>query len=575
MRRLVIVLSLFLAVSINLAAWYWPNRPKPIHDAWSGEPLKSVSFAPFRWGQSPLKLVFPSAAEIEADLAALSGRVRGIRTYTSREGLEIVPGLAARYGIEITMGAWLGRLPRTNEAEIRSIIDLANRHPDTIKRVIVGNEVLLRRDLSVDELIGYIRRVKAAIKQPVSYADVWEFWLKHPRLLAEVDFVTVHFLPYWEDFPVGVDEAMEHILAVNAKVRAALPGKPILIGEVGWPSAGRSREGAVPGRWEEAQFINSFLGLAKRHDMDYNIVEAFDQPWKAALEGTVGAAWGLLDAERRPKFDLKGPVQENPDWLKWAAISAALGALAYLASLRGRRGIGFGGLLGAALLAQLFAALLVVCLHLGWTHAYDKVRFATAALHLLLQGGLAWLLYVTALDRLEGRAGAVAEPRNLAASLADLKSNWSLMLPLGRATVSAPRLARYLALRRVWLFEWLMLLFAALAIYQTAMLALAGRYRDFPIENFAVAAAGFPAAALIGILFGSGRWRELAFGGAGAMRRVPRLPEAWLAYVMLVLSIILILVEKRTNLEAWAWVATVLMIATPFALAPLLDRREE
>ena len=122
-----------------------------------------------------------------------------------RLGLEVVPELARKHGLQVTMGAWLSSKLDKNEAEVNSLIALANRYPDTITRVIAGNEVLLRRDLPVEELARQIDRVKAAVRQPVTYADVWEFWAQFPELARHVDVVTIHILPYWEDEPLGVD----------------------------------------------------------------------------------------------------------------------------------------------------------------------------------------------------------------------------------------------------------------------------------------------------------------------------------------------------------------------------------
>ena len=314
MRLIILVLGLMAAIAANFAGWYLPNRPLAMDRPWLDGPMTSLSFAPFRRGQSPLTRTYPTAAEIESDLKSLQGLAHGVRTYTSQEGMEIVPELAGKYGLTVIQSAWLGVEKPVNDAEVAALIDQANRHPDSIKRVIVGNEVLLRKDLPVDALAAYIRKVRQSIKQPVSYADVWEFWLKNPELAKDVDFITVHFLPYWEDFPIGVDGAMEHILAVRDIMQKAFPDKPILIGEVGWPSGGRDREKAVPSRSEEARFVNSFLNLARDKGLDYNLVEAFDQPWKAKLEGTVGARWGILDIDRQPKFRLGQPVVENPDW---------------------------------------------------------------------------------------------------------------------------------------------------------------------------------------------------------------------------------------------------------------------
>lgn len=567
MSRLVIIAALGFAIFLNLVAWYWPNRPKPLSGSWAGEVIHSVSFAPFRRGQSPLTQVLPTPEQIEADLAALRGRALGIRTYTSLEGLMIVPGLAGKYDLTVTMGAWLGPVLKNNEAEIESLIRLANQYPSAIKRVIIGNEVLLRRDLTVDQLIRYIRRVKSAIKQPVSYADVWEFWLKYPQLLQEVDYVTVHFLPYWEDLPVGVDEAPQHIRAVYDRVAEKLPGKPILIGEVGWPSAGRSREGAIPSRWMEAEFINSFLKLAAERGMDYNIVEAFDQPWKVALEGTVGGNWGLLDADRRPKFDLKGPVSEDRDWLIPFVLSTVLTIVTVIWVVRTYPRLGGLGFIGIILLAQILASLVVLCAYTGWRHSYDYLRLSVAISHFILQILFAVTLLHFTLSRLVGFNINSMPVRRVADSLSDLANNWSMFLPLGRGSVSIEKRQRYEIMREIWKREWLILVFAFSAFYQTMMLAIAGRYRDFPTENYTVVAFGLPLAVLVGGVFGQGRLNDYSFGLGSRQGNRNRSGEAWIAYATFILAVILILIEKPTNMEAWGWAFTAVFTTMPFIVS--------
>lgn len=172
MRALFLIAAIALAGAANFLVWWGAYRPVPVEAA-ATETLRSISFAPFHRGQSPLIQVYPSPAEIESDLKLLSGKVRSVRTYTSLEGMEIVPRLAARYDLKVTHSAWLGTRAVINAQEISALIDAANRYPDAVERVIVGNEVLLRKDLTQRELINYIRAVRSAVKQPVSYADVW------------------------------------------------------------------------------------------------------------------------------------------------------------------------------------------------------------------------------------------------------------------------------------------------------------------------------------------------------------------------------------------------------------------
>ncbi|MBF0392456.1 MAG: exo-beta-1,3-glucanase, partial [Alphaproteobacteria bacterium] len=327
MRTTPLVLVLFLAVAIGAcaAALAWVNRPQ---DAGPGlsEPLPSASFAPYREGQSPLTKVYPSAAQIEEDLARLQGLVRGVRTYTAREGMDVVPALAGQYGLTVTHGAWIGGEDDQNRAEIEALIAAANRHPDTIRRVIVGNEVLLRNDLSAAKLIALIREVKARVAQPVSYADVWAFFLKNPEVAAEVDILTIHILPFWEDEPVSVENAAEHIVKIYRLIADAFPGKPILIGESGWPTLGRQRGPAAPGVVNAARFQRSLVQVARDNGFDFNFVEAFDQPWKSAQEGTMGASWGMISSAREVRYPPEGPVVEDPHWPVELALSAMLAA---------------------------------------------------------------------------------------------------------------------------------------------------------------------------------------------------------------------------------------------------------
>ena len=153
---------------------------------------------------------------------------------------------------------------------------------------------------------------------PVTYADVWEFWLRNRDVAAAVDFITIHILPYWEDFPIPADRAAAHVDAIRRQLVDAFAGKEVIIGEVGWPSAGRMREGALPSPANQARVIQDVLALAKRDNSRINVIEAFDQSWKRGLEGTVGGHWGLIDDNRRPKFEWGEAVSNHPLW-RWQA----------------------------------------------------------------------------------------------------------------------------------------------------------------------------------------------------------------------------------------------------------------
>jgi hypothetical protein len=240
--------------------------------------------------------------------------------------------------LQVMQGIWLSSRPDLTRKQIDTGIALAKRFPDVIRAVVVGNEVLLRGEMSAPELARTIREVKAQVPMPVTYADVWEFWLRHRDLADAVDFVTIHILPYWEDLPIPAHDAASHVNAIRQRVVAAFPGKSIFLGEFGWPSAGRMREAALPSPVDQARVIHEVVALAKREGHPVNLIEAYDQPWKRRLEGTVGGHWGLYDAYRRdPKFAWGGLVSNHPHWRWQTAGGIGLAALAFVAAWAARR----------------------------------------------------------------------------------------------------------------------------------------------------------------------------------------------------------------------------------------------
>lgn len=297
--------------------------------------LQCVSYTPFMGNEAPYELpwglTFPPQ-RLENDIALLSKNFKCLRIY-SVTGLELVPPLAKKYGMQVLLGAWVNADPIATRKELDKAVGLAQQYPQTIQAVIVGNEALLRKEVTGRQLANYIRSVKARLPQiPVTYADVWEFWLSHPEIPPVVDFITIHILPYWENNPASIASAMGHVQKVYLKVSKKFSDKEIFIGETGWPSFGRMREGAHPSRVNQARFIRGFVDRAEKKGWSYNLIEAFDQPWKRMNEGAVGGYWGLYDRERNEKQILRGPVSNHPQWFWGFQIS--LGVLILLFLLR-------------------------------------------------------------------------------------------------------------------------------------------------------------------------------------------------------------------------------------------------
>jgi exo-beta-1,3-glucanase (GH17 family) len=322
--------------------WWWLGAPVrlPPSPLAAGAKLYCVSYAPFRGTQDPLvESTHVEPAKIDEDLALLSRYTDCIRTYSIENGLDQVAAIAQRHGMKVLQGLWLSNKAEKNRRQITTVIELAKKFPDVIRAVVVGNEVLLRGDMSVTDLAAIIREVKAQVSMPVTYADVWEFWLRYSDLQNAVDFVTIHILPYWEDFPLPASLAAAHVDGIRQKIAAAIPNKEIVVGETGWPSAGRMREGARPSPSNQARVIEETVALAQRENFRVNVIEAFDQPWKRWLEGATGGYWGIIDrATQSPKFSFSGLVSDHPHWLMQAIAGILLAGLSFGSAWTGARG---------------------------------------------------------------------------------------------------------------------------------------------------------------------------------------------------------------------------------------------
>lgn len=581
-----LLLAALLASLIALAFWYGFNRPQAVEPAWD-QPLASVSFAPYRPGQSPITQVYPSDAEVEEDVRLASRIARSLRTYASGEGMERVLRLAGRYGLTVTHGAWLEAEGRRNDAEVERLIRAANAYPEVVKRVIVGNEVLLRGDLTPGQLVGYIREVRAAVQQPVSYADVWGFWLKYPEIADEVDFITIHILPYWEDEPAAVEDVERHILKVLEKIEAAFPDKPVFIGEIGWPTAGRNRGPAVVGVVPAATLVRTVARFAHERGLDYNIIEAFDQEWKSVKEGTVGGNWGLYTADRQVKIPLAGPVSAVPDWPWRAAASLALGWLLFGIGMRRLRAAGMRTVAVAALTAQGWGALVVHAGFNGVAISYTgSALLATAAACIILLL-FAALVQTAAVRLLVGAAG----PTETLTVREVLGALW-------------PSLAEPVP-QRFPMPEILLLGYAVVALVSTALIVFDGRYRDVPLDWYLVPVVAILLLAALRLLRGSAPADAFAFGrmfgdvqpAPTAARRYrldllmavllataaignvigegctivtkdfPVLHPAWSERLELVLQ------AMAANREILAWSAMLVVLALPFVANVALLRR--
>ncbi len=427
-RSLAILTTTIVAALAAIAGLAASGRPQQIAEA-PVERIECLSYAPFRDpADTPFDLTARVSRErVEADLKILSQRTDCVRTYSIDRGLDIVPEVAASLGMKVMLGAWLSRDRLANALELDDAIALARQYRGTVRALVVGNEVMLRRELPEIELAQALQRARDQAGVPVTYADVWEFWLRHRQLAASVDFITVHILPYWEDEPVGIDGAVAHVHDIYRRMQAQFPGRELLIGETGWPSAGRARLAAQPGRVEQARFMREFVAMAQAEHIPYNLIEAFDQPWKRRLEGAMGGHWGVFDSAGQAKFPWHGPLAADPGWRAglWTGGVGTLGFGLVTFALRRRRAHARAGTLkpGASDFLEAAASILAgaaigVLIFAQWRYlqawSRDAIEWLATAPFLLATAPLAWLGLHRALGQSSGEdssRGAAVAPR--------------------------------------------------------------------------------------------------------------------------------------------------------------------
>ena len=271
---------LIQAIALLIVLGWWFARgisfsldARTVSEASVSKLLPCVSYSPFRTrdgdgdghgdGHGEVNPFNPAAsvtpAQIESDLRILKTRTNCIRTYGLSQGLDAVPAIVQKLGMRMKLGVWLARDEAQNRRELDRGMALARQYKDVVDLLVVGNEVLLRRELSPETLGKILADARQHSPVPVTYADVWEFWLRNASLAPHVDVVTVHILPYWEDEPVAVKDAVAYVFSIAAKMQQQFADKPVWVGETGWPAAGRQRAAAVPGSVEQSRFISELL----------------------------------------------------------------------------------------------------------------------------------------------------------------------------------------------------------------------------------------------------------------------------------------------------------------------------
>ncbi|MFI3185198.1 MAG: glycosyltransferase [Methylococcaceae bacterium] len=392
--KIVSVIALALIVMINFSIWSYVNNPLQVQP-WTKTTM-GVTFDPMRKQDTQTSNTFPSETDIDHDLSLLANKVHAVRTYSVLKGLDKVPELAAKHNLNTTVGAWIDDNLEKNRQEIETLIKVSRQNNSNIVRVMIGNEVMLRRNISEDALIEYIREVKKNTWRPVSTSETWDMWLAHPKLVDEVDFIGVHILPYWEG--IAAEDAVDYVFDRYHALQKAYPNKPIVITEVGWPSDGQPFKHATASVSNQARFLREFLNRADVEKVTYYIVEAFDQPWKMSLEGSAGAYWGIFNADRQPKYPMDGDVIAMPTWEHWATGAAVFSVVLMGLFLFTRSSLKLPGLLFFGLIANLAASTIFWSVSIGAQQYQTKLSIVFWGILILMQVLAAVILLIESLE---------------------------------------------------------------------------------------------------------------------------------------------------------------------------------
>jgi glucan 1,3-beta-glucosidase len=260
--------------------------------------IHGFCFSLYDDGQKPGDII--SEEQVRRRMKIIAPYTKWVRSFSCTEGNEFIPIIAHEYGIKTLVGAWLGDDPEINEREIEGLIRLSKE--GFVDIAAVGNEVMYRKDLTEDELLEFISRVKKAIPAtiPVGYVDAYyEFTIK-PRITAACDLILTNCYPYWEG--CNLEYSLGHMKQMYHQAMDAAKGKKVIITETGWPSQGESFKDSHPSKENAVKyFINTQL-WSKEEDIDIFYFSSFDESWKVGAEGEVGAYWGIWDKNEKIKF---------------------------------------------------------------------------------------------------------------------------------------------------------------------------------------------------------------------------------------------------------------------------------
>jgi GPH family glycoside/pentoside/hexuronide:cation symporter len=259
--------------------------------------LYGMCFSPYLEGQNVGDVL--SEAQIKRRMNVIAPHTEWVRSFSSTEGNEHIPAIARERGLKTMVGAWLGHDKKRNKEEIEALIKMAKI--GLVDIAVVGNETLMRNELSEQEVLNYIRKVKKSIPNIlVGYADAYYQFIDRPGLVEACDLVLANCYPFWEG--CHIDEASRYLKQMYAVTNNIAKGKPVIITETGWPNCGESVKGAEPSSINAMKYFINANKWAKEQNIELFYFSSFDESWKVHHEGDVGARWGIWDKNEKLKY---------------------------------------------------------------------------------------------------------------------------------------------------------------------------------------------------------------------------------------------------------------------------------
>lgn len=259
--------------------------------------MHGLCYSAYEEGQKPGDIL--TSEQIRRRMKIIAPFTKWVRSFSCIEGNELVPKIAREFGLKTLVGAWLGKDKDLNEQEIAGLIQLSKE--GYVDIAAVGNEVLYRKDLSEQDLLNYIHRVKNAIPEvPTGYVDAYYEFTDCPKITEACDVILSNCYPYWEG--CHIDYSLVYMKQMYQQAIQAGKGKKVIITETGWPSQGKNFEGAEPSAENFMKYFINAQQWSREEGIEIFYFSAFDESWKVGPEGDVGAHWGLWDRNHHLKF---------------------------------------------------------------------------------------------------------------------------------------------------------------------------------------------------------------------------------------------------------------------------------